>query len=245
MPRPSKAAVERVVDTPALLVRRVDVGDHDVLATFFTRERGIVTVSVRRARAPRSRIGPLEPLHTPQLRLEILARAEAIKLRDLALVRARLGLVEDPDRLDAASRLLRWLRSLAPANAPEPAAFGMVEAALDRIEEEPAPNAVAVLAVAGLSLSAAFGYRLELRACVRCGTACPEGSSALVDPTAGGIVCRACGGGSTLLRPTVRDTLARAMRGERVALDRPDAVLAAELAERTILAHARGQEGRR
>ncbi|MBL9024734.1 MAG: DNA repair protein RecO [Myxococcales bacterium] len=245
MPRPTKAAVERVVDTPALLVRRVDVGDQDVLATFFTRERGAVSVSVRRARAPKSRLGPIEPLHTLQLRLEILARADAVKLRDLAIVRARLALVEDPARLDAASRLLRWLRALAPANVPEPVAFDLVDAALDRIEDGPSAAATAVLAVAGLSLAAAFGYRLELDSCVRCSAPCPEGSSALLDPAAGGIVCRACGGGSVLMRAALRQSLRRAMRGEETELGRQDAERVADLAERTIAAHAKGQEARR
>lgn len=241
MARPSRTAVERIVETSALLVRRVDIGDYDVLATFFTRERGAAAASARRARAPKSRLGPIEPLHTLRLRLELTSRSDVARLKELAIVRPRLGLVTDPARLDAASRLLRWVRSLAPPNVPEPAAYDLVEAALDRIDETEPSGVVAVLAVAGLSLASAFGYRLELESCVSCGTPCPSGASAFVDPVAGGVVCRACGGGGILLRGAFRDALGRALRGEVVSPDAADADIALDLAERTIAAHARPQ----
>jgi DNA repair protein RecO (recombination protein O) len=235
MPKHVRAAPERTVDTAAFVVRRVNVGDADVMATLFTRERGIVSAAARGARGPKSKLGPIEPLHTMRVRLEIVQRSDVAKLREATVLRPRLGLVADAERLEAASRLLRWLRSLAPAQAPEPKAFDLVDAALDRLEEVASSNeVVAALAVSGLGLAAAFGYRLELDACVRCGTAYPPAASAFVDPAAGGVVCRACGGGGILVRGALRATLLRALSGEEVQLGAEDAALALELAERVI-----------
>jgi DNA repair protein RecO (recombination protein O) len=234
-----RSSIERTLVTPALLVRRVDVGDADVMATLFTRERGLVSASARRARAPKSRLGPLEPLHTLRVVIDITARSDVGRLKEASLLHPRLHLLEETARIDAASQILRWVRTLAPSNVPEPGAFDLVEAALDHLADT-APAAVdAVLGATGLSLAAAFGYRLELEACVRCGTPCPKEASALIDPAAGGVVCRACGGGPVLVRAPVRLSLGRALRGEGLVLTKEEAAAAVDLATRTIDAHAR------
>jgi DNA repair protein RecO (recombination protein O) len=225
--------------TAALLVRRVDVGDADVLVTLFTRERGLLSASARRARGPKSRLGPLEPLHTLRVVIDITARSDVGRLKDASGLHPRLHLLEDPARIEAASQILRWVRTLAASNVPEPGAFDLVEAALDHLAEAAPVAADAVLGATGLSLAAAFGYRLELEACVRCGTPCPPEASALVDPGAGGVVCRACGGGPVLVRAPVRSSLGRALRGEGLVLTKEEAAIAVDLATRTIEAHAR------
>ncbi len=239
--RLGRSTIERTLVTPALLVRRVDVGDADVLATLFTRERGLVSASARRARGPKSRLGPLEPLHTLRVVIEITARSDVGRLKEASLLRPRLHLLEDPARMEAASQILRWVRTLAPSNEPEPGAFDLVDAALDHLAEVAPLAADAILGATGLSLAAAFGYRLELEACVRCGTPCPAGVAALVDPAAGGVVCRACGGGTVLVRAAARASLGRVLRGDGLELTKEEAAIAVDLATSTIDAHARAR----
>lgn len=227
-------------------MKRVSVGDTDLLLTLFTRERGLVTVAARGARGPKSKLGPLEPLHTLRVRLELSSRSDVAKLREATVARPRLALCENADRLEAASQLLRWVRSLSPSHEPEAKAFILLDAALDRLEEvERGAEMLTTVAIAGLSLAAAFGYRLELDACVRCGTPCPAGASAYVDVAAGGVVCTRCGGGGLLVRGPLREALSRGRKGESITLSIGEAESALDLAERAIGSHTRSGAARK
>ncbi len=207
--------VGEILQTPAILVRRVDVGEADVLATFFTRDGGMVAASASGVRRPRSKLGPLEPLHTLSVRIELSPRSEIGRLRECRLSSPRLSLLDDEARLDAGTRLLRWVRALAPPHATERRAFTCVEDGLDDLARARDAEAVeSALAGAGLRLLSALGYALELSACTRCRAAVPAGASVTVDVRASGVVCRSCGGGPVLLRGAERDALEAAGRAD-------------------------------
>lgn len=203
----------------------------------FTRERGLLSAAARGARKASSKLGALEPLHTLRVSLELSSQSDVAKLREARIERARLGLLEQADRLEAASRLLRLARSVLAPAVPEPAAFDRLEADLDQLDAAPPGQVAAVAARAGANLIGALGYGLDLSACVRCGTACPPASSALLDPSAGGLVCRACGGGPVLLRAADRETLLRFMAGEG-DLPEPLVALLVRLVDALVEAHA-------
>jgi DNA repair protein RecO (recombination protein O) len=94
------------------------------------------------------------------------------------------------------------------------------------------------LARAGLALLAAVGYGLDLERCVVCGRPCPEGKAACVDPVRGGLVCRSCGGASTVLMPGVREA-ARALAGGASAdVTSAQAESLLQLVDRAMAAHA-------
>ena len=81
-------------------------------------------------------------------------------------------------------------------------------------------------------------WGLDLERCVRCGRDCGGSSSAFVDPAAGGLVCRACGGARLLLREGRRARFLASTLGDDGALrDSGDAVAAIELIEATLAAH--------
>jgi DNA repair protein RecO (recombination protein O) len=50
----------------------------------------------------------------------------------------------------------------------------------------------------------AVGFGIDLERCVACGRTCPEGRAACIDLGRGGLVCRACGGASTVVSAEVR-----------------------------------------
>ena len=62
MVRRARVASVRV-RTQALLVRRVAVGEADLVVTFLTEERGIVAAAARAARKSARRFVGLEPMH--------------------------------------------------------------------------------------------------------------------------------------------------------------------------------------
>jgi DNA repair protein RecO (recombination protein O) len=225
------------IESEALVVRTVEFGESDVIATLVTQQVGKVSAIVRGARRGSRRVGgALEPVHTIAVLLEDKG-GELATLKESRIVRMRAGVVSDLDALEVAGVALRWARHLFPPRTPEPEGWRVLIALLDVLDAG-TPLARKELARAGLALLAAVGYGLELQRCVVCGRECPEGKAACIDPARGGLVCRACGGSSTVLLPEMR-LAARALAEGRTAeatASEAEAVLA--IVDRAMAAHA-------
>lgn len=241
MPRAARLASERV-QTRALVLRRTPTGDADLLVSAFTEAAGVVTVSARAARRANSKLGALEPIHTLRLVLDTHPGRDIAKLAEARIERARPRLLEDPARLDAAFKAILWARSVLAPHQIEPEVFRELEAALDHLEQGGAPSPALVRV--GLSMLARLGYGLELDRCVVCGRACAPTSSAFARATAGGLVCRACGGGagSDVILPAAARAAARAMLA---GVDVPDADVLplVDLVDAAFAAHAPRRSG--
>jgi DNA repair protein RecO (recombination protein O) len=226
--------------TRALLLKRVEYGEADLVLTLFTEKLGRVSALARSARRSQRRFaGSLEPLHTLEVRLEDRPRNELSVLREARIVTARPALTQSLERMKAAGRALGWVRSAAPAHTPEPELWMALEALLDELG---APGGVApelALAATGLHVLGALGWGLDFERCVRCGKPCPPENAALVDPVRGGLVCRSCGGARRKLDAGVRARLARAaVSGDPRVLEADDAGVALALVEAVLAAHA-------
>lgn len=225
------------IESEALVVRTVDVGEADVVATLITEQVGKVSAIVRGARKGSKRVGgALEPVHTIAVLLDDRG-AELTTLKESRIVRTRTGIVGSLEALDAAGIALRWVRHLFPPRTPEPDGWRILVDLLDVLDGGMAAPRTE-LARAGLALLAAVGYALDLDRCVVCGRPCPEGKAACVDPVRGGLVCRSCGGASTVLLPSVREA-ARALAGGAsadVTAAQAEALL--QIVDRAMAAHA-------
>jgi DNA repair protein RecO (recombination protein O) len=222
-----------------LVLRRTLVGDADLLVSLFTADKGLLTVSARGARRASSKLGALEPIHTLLVTFELRPGADVGKLVEARIERARLRATSDSARLDAAFRVLTWVRSVSSPLEPDPRMFATVETLLDRLDDEGTVRERRLLASTGLRVLEALGYGLELDACVSCGAPCPEGSAALLDPERGGLVCRACGGARLLLKATQRRALAALARGDvDVEMDEDAERAALDVVETALAAHA-------
>ncbi|NUP14495.1 MAG: DNA repair protein RecO [Polyangiaceae bacterium] len=231
------------IETRALVTRRIPIAEADLMLTLLTRERGLVSAAARSARRTSSRLGALEPMHTLRVTLEMAPNDDVAKLKEARIERPRLALLDHEARLEAAAELLSFARSLVVEGPNEAESFDIVESGLDAIAERDPSEASAVLAWGGAQLLAATGYALDLEACVRCGTPCPPGAAALVDPAAGGLVCRACGGGPILLSGARRAAISEWFRSGEGTLDVDDAALAARLVKEAISSRGRSRQG--
>ncbi|HVU01292.1 MAG TPA: DNA repair protein RecO [Polyangiaceae bacterium] len=219
--------------TRALLLRRVEHGESDLVLALFTEKAGRVSALARAARKSRKRFGgSLEAFHTLAVELDEPTSGELHQLREATLAVVRHRLTADLARMDAAGRALAWLRSAAPPRHPEPELWNVVTRLLDRLDSESAPPPKLVLAEEGLRFLAALGWGLTLGSCVRCGKPCEPGKAAMIDPVRGGLVCRACGGARFRVSGAARARLAKA------ELAPPDVDLALDLVERALAAHA-------
>jgi DNA repair protein RecO (recombination protein O) len=226
-----------LLESDALVVRTVEFGESDVIATLITEEAGKVGAVVRGARKGSRRVGgALEPVHTISVLLEDKG-AELTTLKESRIVRVRSGVVARLDALDAAGAALRWARHLFPPRTPEPAGWAVLVDLLDGLEAASEPPRRA-LARAGLAMLAAVGYALELEQCAVCGRSCPPGKAACVDPARGGLVCRACGGASSVLSPADREAARVLAEGRSNDVSDESAETVLGLVDRAMAVHA-------
>jgi DNA repair protein RecO (recombination protein O) len=139
--------------------------------------------------------------------------------------------------MEAAGIALRWARHAFPPRTPEPQGWRILVGLLDVLDTPGIPPD-RELARAGIAMLGALGYALDLEQCVVCGRPCPPGRVACVDPARGGLVCRSCGGASTVLTPGLR-TAARALAaGQGTEVTQAQAAALLELVDRAMAAHA-------
>lgn len=228
-------AARRSHTTSALLLRRVEHGESDLVLSLFTRELGKLSALARGARKSRKRFGgALEPFQTLRVEVDEPLSGELFNLREASIEVTRISLTASLDAMDAAGRALGWVRSGSPLRTPEPGVWDAVTSLLDRLDRDGLDARAARLALAehGLLLLTAFGWGLELERCVRCGKPCEPGRSAMVEPSRGGLVCRQCGGATVKLAGPARARLAEG------ALLPEDVDFALRLVERALSAHA-------
>jgi len=224
------------IESEALVVRTVELGESDVVATLVTEQVGKVGAIVRGARKGSRRVGgALEPVHTIAVLLDDKG-GELTTLKESRIVRTRAALTSNLEALDAAGIALRWVRHLFPPRTPEPEGSRILVELLDELDAgTEAPRAR--LAKAGLGLLAAVGYGLDFDRCVACGRPCPEGKMACVDPARGGLVCRACGGASTVLLQDARDAARALVDGPSAPLTPRHAESLLQIVDRAMAAH--------
>lgn len=233
-------AQESLRATRALLVKRVEYGESDLVLTLFTERLGRVSALARGARKSTRRFaGALEPMHTLEVRLEERPERELFGLREARIETPRIALTSELARMEAAGKALGWLRRAAPVRTPEPELWNGIERLLDRLSEPSPVDPGRVLGAAGLQLLATLGWGLDLERCVSCGKACPDAQAGLVDAKRGGLVCRSCGGARHRLEGPRRLRLARASAsGDPALLEAGDAEVALDLVEQVLRAHA-------
>jgi DNA repair protein RecO (recombination protein O) len=225
-----------LLESEALVVRTVEVGESDVVATLVTERAGKLAAVVRGARKGSRRVGgALEPVHTVAVLLDDKG-SELTTLKEARIVRLRPGVVSSLETLEAAGVALRWARHLFPPRTPEPEGWQVLVELLDGLDAGThTPHRH--LARAGLAMLAAVGYALDLERCVSCGRACPDGRPACIDPARGGLVCRACGGAPAILDGTARAAARSLMEGDLGGVDDSGARAILAVVDRAMAAH--------
>lgn len=222
--------------TAALVVKKVAYGDADVIVHLFTETIGAVSAIAHRAK--KSGKLALEPLHTLFVVVEERGTSDLMTLRESRIEVPRVALLSSLDAMELAAGALTLIRTICPPHVAEPELWARLVAFLDA----PSRTSLSELALFAITV---VGFGLELFACVTCGTPCPEGRAAMVAPMAGGVVCRACGGGPLLLSGPTRERMARASAGEEGMLDARDVPRVVELVSQVLAAHGGVVDSRR
>src|SRR5690606_17286574 len=106
----AEVALSLEAEGHALLLKRIDYRDSDLIVTLFTFDYGKVQALARGARRSRKRFaGSLEPMHTLEVELSEPARGQLYELRTASIITPRFRLAQRLERLQAAGRVLGWL----------------------------------------------------------------------------------------------------------------------------------------
>ncbi|MBP9113049.1 MAG: DNA repair protein RecO [Polyangiaceae bacterium] len=187
----------------AILVSKSVHKESDLLCDLFTRDYGRVKAIARGALRSKKRFGgALEPFHT--LSCELAERPVFWELSGASLSQPRIVLLENLDRMEAASEILRWVRSTMPLQQPDELLFDTLESAMEHLDglkvEDVTDGSRGIILQFAIELLEAIGFQLETTACVLCRKPRNSEKSAMLDVEKGGIVCRACGGARWTLR---------------------------------------------
>ena len=107
------------VDSAALLVRSIGYGESDLIATFLTRDAGILACVVRGGKRSQKRFGgALEPIHELFVAIEDRGR-ELCTLKEARVERIRHGVTANLEAIEAAGQALRWARHLCAPRTEE------------------------------------------------------------------------------------------------------------------------------
>jgi len=234
-----RRASARIV-SDALLLRRVEYGEADLVLTLLTQKLGKVSALARGARKSNKRFsGALEPMHTLTVELDERPGAELFTLVSAKLAVPRTKILESLPALEAAGKALSWARRAAPPRTPEPEPYAVLSTLLDRLADaNDAAASQCALAEAGLSLLTALGWGIDFERCVRCGRQAQKAQSASVDAARGGLICRNCGGARLRVSALAREHMASASSGRTFVLTESEAPDARAIVEAALGAHA-------
>jgi DNA repair protein RecO (recombination protein O) len=217
--------VERVKLT-AIVLRTVDYGESDRVATFLTREEGKLSAFARGARASRRRFGgALEPFTLLVAEARIRAASDLLGLDSVSVLRGHGGIRSDLARIACAGYAAELSRELVRDREPHVELFDLLAAYLDLLDRSPArPAALRAFELGALR---AAGLSPRLDACAGCGAALDPAERTLrFDPGQGGLLCRACApaaspGAPRLSAATVAVLLRLQAGGLAAAADEP------------------------
>jgi DNA repair protein RecO (recombination protein O) len=180
---------QRLYRTPAVILKRMDLGEADRIVTLFSRDEGKIRAVARGVRRTTSRsAGHLEPFTLTDVLLAVGRELDVVSQADT--LDAFREVRENLDLTTHAFYLTELVDLLTEDRAENRAVYETLVAGLQALRES--ADARLVLITFHLRLLDVLGYRPELRECVTCRVRIePDRNN--FSPLLGGVVCPTCG----------------------------------------------------
>ena len=183
-----------VFSTPAILLRRMDYGDYDVIITFFTLKRGKLTLIAKSAKKSTKRFAGILELFSI---LELVAGSGRGKgmpvLQEAVLKQPFSGIRADFKKTAYASYWAELIYNWLEDNSKQDSLYYLFEHVLSELDSGQTTEATLniLFQIRFLSLS---GHRPHLNACGLCHNKLEDiqETRIIVDLQRGGILCRNC-----------------------------------------------------
>lgn len=179
----------RLYRTPAVILKRMDLGEADRIVTLFSRDEGKVRAVAKGVRRTTSRsAGHLEPFTLTDVLLAVGRELDVVSQADT--LDAFREIREDLDLTTHALYLIEVVDLLTEDRSENRVVYEILVEGLDALRRD--ADARLVLVIFHLRLLEALGYRPELRECVSCRSVI-EPDRNHFSPLLGGVMCPACG----------------------------------------------------
>jgi DNA repair protein RecO (recombination protein O) len=194
---------QRLYRTPAIVLKRMDLGEADRIVTFFSRDVGKIKAVARGVRRTTSRsAGHLEPFTLTDVLFAVGRELDVVS--QASTLEAFRPVREDLTLATHAYYLAEMVDALTEERMENRAAFDTLGEAMRKLCGGGDPRLV--LIGFHLRLMHALGYQPELRECLGCRAAI-EPVANFFSAAAGGVLCPSCGRREAAARPIAMPTL--------------------------------------
>ncbi|MFW6334509.1 MAG: DNA repair protein RecO [Desulfosalsimonas sp.] len=189
--------------TPAILLRRIDHGDFDLIATFLTLEKGKISAVAKNAKKSRKRFSGLLELFSC---LEIVCskgrRGGLAVLREASMNLPFAGIRADVYKTLYAGYWAELINGWMEEWKPQPGIYHLLHGSLNDLDTGSVSPAVASI-VFQIRFLILAGYAPKIDSCTVCGAGLDEipSGSVIFDLEKGGIVCNGCAAGGDRRKP--------------------------------------------
>ena len=174
----------------SIILKSLNVGESDLLITYFSEDWGKIKVFVKNARSARNRNwASLMPLNHVETVLFGKENRPLFRLNSCDILNPFPGLRSDLPSLFAALYLVDLVEALSPEGEANKPVFDLLLETLSFIEEFGSQKTI--LRFFEMRFLDFVGYRLEIDKCLYCKNPCAP-IAAKFSPMGSGIVCSAC-----------------------------------------------------
>jgi DNA repair protein RecO (recombination protein O) len=177
--------------SPAVIMRVKELGESDLLVTFFTAQKGRLKGVAKGARKSRKRfVNALDLFSLVNLEYAPRRQGNLLFLESGKLLNAYPGLRADFSALSKASYMIELTEILFPPGASEPDMFDLLNLSLDALSRGEKTHLIPlVFEFKAMSLG---GYRINAGRCSKCGRPYRHEGIAVFVRERGGIACLKC-----------------------------------------------------
>ena len=189
-----------LTEVKALVIRTIDLSEHDKLLTLFTEEMGKITAVANGGRTLKSRYLAAAQLFC-YASFVLYKKGDRYWVREASLIESFFSLRSDLSRTALASYVCDVAGDVVEENAPEPEMLSLTLNTLYAAANGTYPLSL-VKAAFELRAAAVLGFRPMLDGCMDCGK---SDETLYLDVMNGGLRCADCRAGASLLPPAGED----------------------------------------
>lgn len=181
---------------PAIVLRRVDFGDYDLILTFFTLKKGKISAIAKSAKKSAKRFGGiLELFSVLQVVCSSVKNRELMVLQDAALINSFSGIRGDLKKTAYASFFAEIINEWTEAGSEQENLYILLYYVLDQLDTCQIPEEILSI-IFQMRFVVIAGICPDLSACMRCHLEIDSIKEDRVafDLSKGGIICQKCTG---------------------------------------------------
>jgi DNA repair protein RecO (recombination protein O) len=187
-----------LVETEAIILRNMKLGEADKIAVALTRHEGVVRGVAKGARKLKSKYGAgLEPFTVVRLTFYEKEARELVSISEAEIIKSYFSLTRDDAVFTTLERMAGLVLEFAPLRAPDERFFRMIKACLEALEQGPG-DAPAVALYSDVWVLRLSGFLPDLTRCASCRASLEREQKGAFLSAGSALICAGCSNGQGL-----------------------------------------------